>query len=101
MIVVAVHLVGIGECIRIGGMAISLLLLLMAAGIRLLLLVMMMVMVLLLLLQLRTLQGVTLRGVRWLLVIEIVTAAVRMSGGAPAVVDVGAVAAVHGIGEAL
>lgn len=45
MIVVAVHLVGIGKCIRVGGMAISLLLL-MAAGVRLLRLVMM-VMVLL------------------------------------------------------
>lgn len=100
MVVVAVHLVGIGKCIRIGGMAISLLLLLMAPGIRLLLLVMM-VMVLLLLLQLGTLQGVTLRRVRWLLVIEIVAAAVRMSGGAPAVVDVGAVAAVHGVGKPL
>lgn len=62
-------------------MAVALLLM---TGIRLLLLVMMMMV----LLQLGTLQGVTLLRVGRLLVVKIVTTAMWMPCGAPAVVDV-------------
>lgn len=45
--------------------------------------------------------GVALLRVRRLLVVEVVAAGVRMPSGAPAVIDIGTVAAVHRVGEAL
>lgn len=99
MVVVAVHLVGIGKGIRI------------LVTVRLLVLLRLVVVppaivavaavVRVVIMMLRPLQGVALLRVRRLLVVEVVAAGVRMPSGAPAVIDIGTVAAVHRVGEAL
>jgi len=93
VVVIAIHLVGIGKGIRIL-VSIGLLVLLLR---RLVVVIggILAVATVVAMVELRPLQRVALLRIGRLLVVEVIPAGVRMAGGSPAVVDVGTVAAVH------